>query len=159
MMFSPFKTATFEFLKESVPKGEKPGRILDLACGSGNYTLAFSGYADSVTGIDLDPMMIARANEKKMADNVDFSVGNMLEFDQLIAGGEAFDFVYSIGNSIVHLNSLEDIGELLAKVYECLKPGGGLVIQVVNFSRVLSQNITSLPTIKMMRKALFCEGL
>ena len=43
------------------------GRYLDLACGSGNYTIALAGLGYSLTGLDISPRMLSAARAKSRA--------------------------------------------------------------------------------------------
>ncbi len=45
---------------------ERPKRILDLACGTGNYTFLFAKRGYDVTGVDLSQEMISIAREKAL---------------------------------------------------------------------------------------------
>ncbi|RXI96372.1 class I SAM-dependent methyltransferase [Anaerobacillus alkaliphilus] len=57
-------------------------RILDLACGTGNYTVALEETGLQMTGIDLSKEMIKKAEEK--SDSVTWEIANVkkLPFDQ-----------------------------------------------------------------------------
>ncbi len=55
--------------------------VLDVACGPGLVALAFAARARHVTGIDLTPAMIARAQElqqERKLTNIDWQVGDVL---------------------------------------------------------------------------------
>ncbi len=148
----PFKQNTFHFLLdcyESVnEKKECKGKILDVACGSGNYAITFAGYCLEVTGNDLDQFMINQAITKNRYNNVSFSSLNMLEIDKSNIAKGSLDFAYCIGNSIVHLDNTKEMESFIQKVYQLLSDGGCFVVQIVNYDRILSQGITSLPTIE-----------
>jgi glycine/sarcosine N-methyltransferase len=60
------------FIKETA--GQPPKKILDVACGSGGYSmeLAKSGYA--VTGIDLDAEMVNKAKEKAVNQGLNITI-------------------------------------------------------------------------------------
>ncbi len=60
---------------------------------------------------------------------------------------ESYDLVYSLGNSLAHLPGREDAAGLIAECHSILKPGGVLIVQIVNFDRVISKKIKELPVI------------
>ena len=128
--------------------GMPPKKVLDIACGSGGYSVALAKAGYSVTAIDLDEKMIEMTLAKKHKEGLDIDamVCNMLDISKRF-GGNAFDLVFCIGNSIVHLRSKEDILDALKQMQACVKPGGTLVIQIINFDRVFKHRISSLPTI------------
>ena len=123
----------------------KDTSILDIACGTGQYTIELFnlGYID-IHALDLDPSMIEKAVSKSKA--IDFKVGNMLDFGNLY--NRKFGFIYCTGNSIAHLNDLDEILSFLKETYSLLEKGGCLALQIINFDRIFSGNITSLPLIK-----------
>lgn len=128
------------------------GCILDLACGTGNHVWALAQHGHRVTGIDLDEEMISVARKKRIYGvHVDFHVGNMLRFEEYYRAQDSPDLVYCIGNSVVHLSSERDISILLSKVYAFLTPGGTLVVQIVNFDRILQRGIFELPTLRVRK--------
>ena len=43
---------------------EKHHRVLDVGCGTGNFSLKLAGYGCEVTGIDLSEEMLAQARHK-----------------------------------------------------------------------------------------------
>lgn len=122
------------------------GHLLDIGCGAGGYAfeLAKKGYL--VDAIDFDEGMIQIAKQKQKSLNipVNFKQGNMLELDFL----DKYDGLYCIGNTLVHLPTEMDIFKALGQMYDALKPSGVLIFQIVNYDRILDQNITSLPTLK-----------
>lgn len=147
----PFKQMTFSFLKTCFDKSIEHNKgdlaVLDIACGSGSYALAFAPYAGEVVGNDLDPFMIEQAKEKNTFKHMEFTSLNMLNILELDRKKESFDFIYCIGNSIVHLDNTLEMESFINGVYALLKPGGGFVIQVVNYNRILDHKVRSLPTI------------
>ena len=129
--------------------GSPPKDLLDIACGSGGYSAALVKAGYSVTAIDLDEKMVEMAEEKKLKEGLDIRIlaCNMLDIAQSF-GEAAFDLIFCIGNSIVHLGSKKDILNALKQMHSCLKPVGSLVIQIINFDRVFKHSISSLPTIE-----------
>lgn len=125
---------------------QSKGILLDIGCGAGGYALALAKLGYSVDGIDYDSSMIDIAN-KKIKDqtlSLSFKQGNMLDIDML----DVYDGIYCIGNTLVHLPSEQSVFEALGKFYDALKPGGSLIIQIVNYDRILDQNVENLPTLR-----------
>ncbi|MBS4537225.1 class I SAM-dependent methyltransferase [Clostridium sp. D2Q-11] len=146
----PMKKTTLEFIKDKI----KGSSVVDLGCGTGNYSIELSKEGFKVIGIDLDEEMINKARKKSyLLDNKpEFIVGNMLEIDKLIEN--KVDFIFSIGNSIVHLENEKEILKLFKDSYNILNKNGRLLIQIVNYDRILNKNITSLPTINVPEEKL-----
>ncbi|SHF43051.1 class I SAM-dependent methyltransferase [Desulforamulus putei] len=121
-------------------------RVLDLACGSGNYSLEFARWGLSVVGVDYEPDMIKLAREKARKEGlaVDFRTGDMRNLEDIEG---KFDAVICIGNSLVHLLTDKDIITALTQMKEHLYHGGTLILQTVNYDRILKGNITQLPDI------------
>lgn len=136
-----------DFLKTAA--GIPPKKILDVACGSGGYSVALAKAGYSVTAVDLDEKMVEMTLVKKHREGlaINAMVCNMLDISKKFHSN-TFDLVFCIGNSIVHLGSKEDILDALKQMQTCLKPDGTLIIQIINFDRVFKHNISSLPTIE-----------
>ncbi|MGI6238632.1 MAG: class I SAM-dependent methyltransferase [Christensenellales bacterium] len=137
----PLSQVTLDAL--AADAGECPKDVLDVACGSGLYAQALQARGYRVTAVDLDEAMIARLRERDAS--VDAHVIDMLRIDSL---GRTFDFIYCIGNSLVHLPDNASIAAFLAACARVLRPGGKLLIQIINYDRVLDQGIKSLSTIE-----------
>jgi SAM-dependent methyltransferase len=122
-------------------------RVLDIACGTGGYSVGLAERRHRVTGIDLDRAMIRRAREKAgdLTEPPDFRVMDMLSIAKNLEAG--FNRIFCIGNSLVHLQTDEQIAKLLADCFSLLGPGGDLIVQIINYDRILSQGLTTLPTL------------
>lgn len=143
----PVGRAQLEFIESSV--GDPPKRLLDVACGSGGYSeaLARSGY--TIVSTDLDDKMVEMAGEKAVKGQLDMEVlkcdmGNIAE-----AVPGSFDYIFCIGNSLVHLGSIEEIKGSLIQMRKKLIAGGCLLLQIINFDRILKYGISSLPEIEV----------
>jgi glycine/sarcosine N-methyltransferase len=137
----PVKEEQYSFIRG----GKKKLKVLDVACGNGGYLNKLSEFGFYGFGVDLDHEMIQIANTEKTSEKIDFYEMDMLEIDTFKA--RSFDMIYSIGNSIVHLSSVDQVKELLMKAYQLLKPKGEIILQIINYDRILDQNVTQLPTI------------
>jgi 2-polyprenyl-3-methyl-5-hydroxy-6-metoxy-1,4-benzoquinol methylase len=137
----PENPKTLAFLKESFPNGP----LLDLGAATGSYALGMAEIGLAVEGVDLDPKMIELAKEKasSTSNNPQFKVMDiaMLDEDSFYQG------IYSIGNTIVHLKDKAAIKDLLERIYRALAKGGVMVLQIINYDRILRQRVTRLPDI------------
>ena len=122
-------------------------RLLDLGCGTGNKTVLFSTPNNSITAIDQDRDMIARAKEANSRDNIHYEVMDMLDIDKHFHQ-ESFDGVLCLGNTLVHLEKPAAIQELLDKTYMVLTQDGTFALQLLNYDRILERNVSALPVIE-----------
>jgi len=121
------------------------GAICDLACATGNYSIALRKAGFDVEGFDLSEPMVKRAQDKAEKENLDviFQQLDMMDLDFK----DRYDGLFCIGNSLVHLDGVNAIKKALANVYQSLKPGGKGIIQIVNYDRILEKEVKTLPTI------------
>lgn len=96
------------------------GAVLDVGCGTGRITLALATAGHAVTGVDVDPGLLAQAQGKLGSDDVVWVEQDAREL-QLRA---KFSLVTVAGNSFQHFLSNEDRDAVLKAIYRQLKPGG-----------------------------------
>ncbi|MBM7624728.1 class I SAM-dependent DNA methyltransferase [Sporohalobacter salinus] len=144
------KNNKVEFLVDNV---KDKGQILDVATGTGNYAIALGKKGYSVRGLDLSKAMINQALNKIKDKELDvkFKVEDMKNLTNIYKQ-QNFNLIYCIGNSLVHLENEQEIKDVLNQAYSLLKNKGKLIIQIVNYDRILTKNITSLPTINNEEK-------
>jgi len=124
-------------------------RVLDIGCATGELALALSKEGHHVVGIDLDEKMIALAREKakKQGLKTEFFIKDMTKIGEDFSPG-SFDAVLCFGNTLVHLGSPGKIKEVFIGIHKVLKSGGILMVQVVNYDRILSGGIKELPLLE-----------
>jgi glycine/sarcosine N-methyltransferase len=112
---------------------------LDAGCGSGLHTLALSALGLTATGVDLSGEMIkqARRNARRAGQqNVYF---HRLSFSQLpMRIDKQFDAVFCLGNSLAHCLTQEELISALKAFYRLCQAGGLLVVQLLNYEKVLT---------------------
>src|SRR5689334_4995155 len=88
------------------------GPVLELACGTGRFTVPLARDGHVVVGLDQSPAMLALARDKARAAgvNVDFVAGDMRDF----ALARAFALVLIATNSLLHLHDAGDLVRALA---------------------------------------------
>lgn len=96
-------------------------RVLEIGCGTGEFSRLLAERADTVVAIDLSPTMIAVAQQQSgQYPNIDFQVADILKWQFPI---EPFNAILLIA-TVHHL----PIETLLPSLNAALKPGGKLVI-------------------------------
>ncbi|MEM6754370.1 MAG: class I SAM-dependent methyltransferase [Cyanobacteria bacterium P01_C01_bin.38] len=107
------------FLLKQLPL--KCKTVLDIGCGTGEFSRLLAKRAYKVIAIDLSPNMIEVAKENsKLYTNIDFQFADVLQWD---FPPEKFDAIVSIA-TVHHL----PIEKLLPNLKAALKPGGKLII-------------------------------
>jgi len=92
--------------------------VLEIGCGTGNFTEVFAGYGPRVIAVDISGELLVQARERGLPENrVSFLEKRFEDCD--LDG--PFDAV--IGSSVLHHL---DIAASLAKIYDLLRPGGVL---------------------------------
>lgn len=146
----PLGEAQLKFINARA-KGKK--KILDLAAGTGNYSTALWKMGYEVTSVDLDEEMVRKVEEKNIAEGtkVKTLVLNMNKVETL---KDKFDVIICIGNSLVHLQDKKEIQGLIKKLYDQLEENGVLIIQIVNYDRIIKNNVKELPFINREDKGV-----
>ncbi len=129
------------------------GRVLDIGCAAGGLARSLAARGHRVTGLDLDPALVdlARARSqtgqgRRPPEPPVFLTGDMMNLAKTVPA-RGFDLVTCVGNTLVHLPGLAAIGRFLRQAHARLRPGGALVVQVINYDRVLRLRPPGLPPI------------
>ena len=142
----PVEDEQVRFISECA--GQSGNRILDVACGAGGYAAALAEKGYAVTAVDLDAAMVQTARKKMESRGLDGTVmqSDMKALMDTVKG--KYQSVFCIGNSIVHLGSTAEILKALQQMYRLLEESGVLVLQIINYDRVLKYGINELPVIR-----------
>lgn len=142
----PVSHETVDFIMTT--SGKPPKYILDVACGTGGYSLEQEKYGYIVTAIDIDKAMIEELKKKagNLGSKVEYLQAGMLELKEKLQN-KSFDVIFCIGNSLVHLDNNKEIDKFLHDAKSILAHNGKLIIQTINYDRIISKNIMSLPVI------------
>jgi ubiquinone/menaquinone biosynthesis C-methylase UbiE len=110
----------------------KPGRLIDLGCGSGRLLVAFARRGYWVLGVDLSEDMLRVAGDKATAAGVAIHrlKANLVELNCLRDGG--FDYAACLFSTLGMVNGVAERRRVLAHVHRLLKPGGVFVLHVHN---------------------------
>jgi trans-aconitate methyltransferase len=97
--------------------------VLDLGCGSGDFTATVAGRVPEGLVVGLEPQLSLLNEARGQAlPNQRFIEGRVQELGSLMPGGSEFDVVMS--RSVLHWVPLADHVALLDDVHRLLRPGG-----------------------------------
>ncbi|WP_326721382.1 methyltransferase domain-containing protein [Streptomyces sp. NBC_00243] len=104
-------------------------RVLDLCCGPGLYLVPLARLGHTVTGVDLSPVMLKRAEAACAEAGVDV---RLLRADMLThVEPESYDVVLNVFTSFGYFDEPADNARVLRNAHDSLAPGGQLLIDVL----------------------------
>ena len=111
---------------------ERPGRLIDLGCGTGRLLVSFARRGYWVLGVDLSEEMLKAAGAK--AEQAGVTVhrlkANLVELDGV--RDQSFDYAACLFSTLGMVRGDVERQRVLKHVYRVLKPGGRLVLHVHN---------------------------
>ena len=127
----PANEKTVAFLESFFQKGNS---ILDVGAGTGNMAIALAKKGFSLTATEPEEQMAKIIQQKAQSQNLRIEVTTKM-MQELNLLDQMFQGIYCIGNTLVHLNDLEEIRTFFKQVYEKLLPNGIFIFQIVNFEK------------------------
>ncbi|TYQ15174.1 UNVERIFIED_CONTAM: methyltransferase family protein [Acetivibrio alkalicellulosi] len=142
----PVQKEQLKFLMDSL--GDTKKEVLDVACGSGGYSIELAKKGYEVTAVDVENEMIDKLKSKAQKEQVDINsyVCDMKNIKSMLPN--KYNLVFCIGNSIVHLKSLDEIKDVLKQMKKLLRENGAVVLQIINYDRIIDLGLTELPKIQ-----------
>ena len=106
-------------------------RILDVACGNGNFSRRLAELGAEVTAFDYSENLIRNARKRCEAyrNRIDFRVMDATDFNALMKLGEG-SYDKAVAN--MALMDIADIKPLLHGIYKLLKPEGVFVFSIMH---------------------------
>jgi len=101
--------------------------VLEIGCGTGSTAILHAPYVKHIRAIDISAKMIEIAQNKLTAEKIDNITFEQSTIEDLKIEAQSIDAVMAL--SILHL--VEDKDEVIAKVYDILKPGGVFVSSTI----------------------------
>ncbi len=105
---------------------EAGGRLLDVGCATGSFCRLLRRRGVDATGVDINPRFIAAAQAKDPQGR--FRVGDM----RTLRLEETFDVVACVGTTFCYNLANHEIVATLARFREHLRPGGVVLVDVLN---------------------------
>lgn len=106
------------------------GPVLELGCGTGRVAIALAEAGYEVLGIETSEAMldIARAKVRGRKLPITFAHGDMRRF----SSRRAFGLVVCALNTLLHLQTADDVRDTLVAASRVLRPGGLLAFDIIN---------------------------
>jgi 2-polyprenyl-3-methyl-5-hydroxy-6-metoxy-1,4-benzoquinol methylase len=120
-----------------------------VGCGTGSLIVSLARVFRKTAGLDPDEAMLGSARRKASAA----AVGTLLmqagmldltrELDPM-----SVDRLLCFGNTLPHLANDEEVTGFIRQAAQIIKPDGKIIIQIINYDRILDQKQVGLPTIE-----------
>jgi len=130
----PFDNQTYNFLK-GYAKKELP--ILDIGCATGGYVKKFIEEGFRAYGLEYEKSFNLKGN---------FVYGDMTNLP--FSKNHKFGLIYSIGNTLVHVNNKKQFYKTIKDAFELLDRKSYLILQIINYDRIYGYEIKELPEIE-----------
>jgi ubiquinone/menaquinone biosynthesis C-methylase UbiE len=111
---------------------DRPGRLIDLGCGTGRLAVAFARRGGWVLAVDLSEEMLRVTGEKAAAAGavVHRLKANLVELDAL--GDGSFNYAACLFSTLGMVTGSAERRRVVAHAYRLLRPGGKFVLHVHN---------------------------
>ncbi len=109
--------------------GLKAGAVLDLGCGPGRHALPLARAGLEVTAIDTSEVLLDELRRRAADERLEIEIRceDMREF----ARPDAFDAIFVMWTSFGYFEDEADHDRVLAGIFESLKPGGVVVLDLL----------------------------
>ncbi|MBW6464806.1 MAG: class I SAM-dependent methyltransferase [Firmicutes bacterium] len=119
--------------------------LVDCGCGTGSQLQPFAAAGLSCFGFDPDPSLVAIARRKLAAyPKTRIEEGSFADLPRLAPF--LSDLLMCLGNSLVHVPKAE-ASRFLADAAGALSRSATLLLQILNYERLLREGVTELPMI------------
>jgi SAM-dependent methyltransferase len=128
--------------------------VVDVGCGTGMLPIRWAAWGLDVVGVDPDAGMLeqaatnaaeARAEIRSAGGSVRFLAGG---FGGLVGLGLGpVDAVTCTGNALPHIEGVDALSPVLRDFAAVLRPGGLLVLHLLNHDRLIDAHVRSIPPV------------
>lgn len=102
----------------------KPGRMVDLGCGTGRLVVPFAERGFDVTGVDLSDNMLRVCDQKRSDLRLSFALQKANICDLSALESESFDYSVCMFSTLGMVVGVENRSAALREIHRITKPGG-----------------------------------
>ncbi|WP_144573089.1 class I SAM-dependent methyltransferase [Bacillus cereus] len=139
----PENEKQLNFIASYLQEGDS---VIDVGAATGNVANALVEKGMIVTAMEPEKKMADKISEKAIAHKGRLFV-NTLRMQQIDDVPGIFDGIYCIGNTLVHLDNVQEITDFIQRSFKKLKKNGKFIVQIVNYEKVLNQKNFIFPVI------------
>jgi SAM-dependent methyltransferase len=110
------------------------GRVVDVACGTGEHAVLFHGWGLEVEAADISPAMLERAMQRHSEPPGLRWVRR--GFEEPIVADEPFDAAICVGNALALASDHTAAERVLRAMLAAVRPGGLVIAQALNLWRL-----------------------
>ncbi|MCS3394037.1 class I SAM-dependent methyltransferase [Burkholderia thailandensis] len=131
MFGMPFRSKVEEQRELLETLGMRPGKhgtALDLGCGPGFQSIALANLGfEKVVAIDTSRALLDELNSQKGNLPIETTLADLRDFDRFAVPGSAAAIV-CMGDTLTHLDNMQDVAGVFKKARDVLQPSGVLVL-------------------------------
>lgn len=111
---------------------DRPGRLIDLGCGTGRLLVPFARRACWVLGVDLSEEMLKQVGARAAREGVQVHrlKANLVELEGLRE--KSFDYAACLFSTLGMIHGAQQRQRVIGHAYRLLRPGGRFVLHVHN---------------------------
>ena len=110
----------------------RPGRLVDLGCGTGRLVVHFAERGFNVLGVDLSENMLRVCEEKRARLGLSYSLLNANICDLAPLPAASFDYALCMFSTLGMVVGVEKRRDVLSSIHRILKPGGLFALHLHN---------------------------
>ncbi len=123
--------------------------VIDVGSAVGELSCYFAKRTQKVDGIEVNKALIdeAQLRAKRRGVQVQFHNDSMLNLKEYCSSNST-ELICCIGNTLPHLHHDDEIISFLSSCKLALTGGSPLILQIVNYDKVLENGVKELPNIE-----------
>lgn len=111
---------------------------LDAGAGTGFHSILLATLGVQVTAVDISAAMLEALARRASQKNLSVAILQSSFRELLSVFHSRVDAVFCMGNALAHTLTEDDLTQTMISFRSAIDPGGSLIIQTLNFDRILS---------------------